>query len=114
MTAPIITELTWSKWLFVIEPSSAARPLDAEIRYNAAEFAQLFFGSRNVQVAIYRDGSINLTILAQGHPVTDPRYIQSKVEACQRWARGGFGEKTIVRCPVACVTDGVSGFYRKD
>ena len=100
----------WSRWVLVVEPGRARRPELHEVRGNADAYGRAMFGPQfRMTLTSYADGTYTLDVLAVGHPVLDPRYVQHMTDRWRLWAMKGWGAESRVICRLATVVEAPTG-----
>lgn len=89
----------WSRWTFAVAPGRTLCRPSANVRDNCARFGRKAFGTATeMKVASQPDGTWQVEVRTEGHPVHDPQYVAWMCAQWERFFKGGFGAGTQVRC----------------
>ena len=83
----------WSLWIFDVIPFQRI-PLDL-IKLNCARFGRKAFGSASQMRVTTKAGHYTIAIRTEGHPPTDPSYVDHMKRSWKRFFEEGFGSGTI-------------------
>lgn len=91
----------WSKWQFGVVPGRKLRRSIEEIKVNCQRFGRKAFGSAAaMRITIPTIDGVRcllVEVLAEGHPVHDPKYVEWMGDQWRTFFTKGFGNGTVMR-----------------
>lgn len=85
----------WSKWIWVV--AAVKHPKFEEVKLNCARFARKVFGNATaMKIDQKADNTWTISLLTEGHPVHDPRYLAYLKSIWVRFLKNGFGEASKI------------------